>query len=424
MCLLRPRGLEAPVIVPQDAAFLTALQRCMKGWTLHHQPVMPDHPLDLVPLTVIEPRGPGRYRAHSRYLDDPVDGLALAAAVCAVLADLSQAASEQRADHDLGLHCGGVLIGTRGIILAGARRAGKSTLVARLSAEPDVTVLADDVLPIGAGGDMIGLGLAPRLRLPLPETASLAFHEHVDRWLGPRDDRYGYLLIPALQPRGTRAPAEALVLLDRRPGVAASLHHLPADRVLRAIVERSIAGPEGAGRVYDAARSLALGLVGLRLVYSDLEQAVALLRAAFPAAGRCPAQAVALTPDLPDSPPAALAPPAPPGTPFHRAPGTTTRRMGEAAFLWRPDGDMLWHLNPVADIVWRLLARPASPATIAKRLKTIFPDQPLPGLQDDVCLLLGQMRDEGLVVPSARPRRPALAAALHTDGQTGTRECP
>lgn len=293
-------------------------------------------------------------------------------------------------------------------MIAGEKRAGKSTLVARLSAEPGVEVLCDDVLPVAADGTAIGPGLAPRLRLPLPEAAASVFHSHVGRWLGPADDRYGYLLSPALAPHGRRARAEAFVLLDRRPDAAAALHVLPADEMLRSLVERSIAGPDGPEATFGAAQALASGLVGLRLVYSDLEEAVALILAAFPADGRTVTEAVVLSPPLPSQPPPPnhrAATELPPAALCRRAQGVAARRTGEAAFLWQPGEVMLWHLNPAAQAIWTLLSRPRSARSIAHILQQVFPDEPPRRLEDETCALPARLAEEGFVTVASWPVR-------------------
>lgn len=399
-CVMTAAGVADPFILPDEPAFVEALTGCIKGWPITLRRFDPSRPSEERPVTVIEPRGAGVFRAHSRYLEEAVDELSLASAVCAVLADLSQAQSDSPGGHVFGLHCGGVLFRGRGVILAGAARAGKSTLVARLSAEADVAILADDVLPVAAGGEIIGLGLAPRLRLPLPEAASERFRRHVVACLGAADDHYGYLQSESLLPHGARAGAEVLVLLDRREGAAAALHHLPEDRVLRAIVERSIAGPEGSESVFAAARELAARLVGVRLVYSDLEEVVALLLAAFAGDGR--GVGVPVLPEIADAAAgAASVATVEPRARFRRAQGTATRHLAGAAFLWQPAGNMLWHLNPVACMVWDMLVRPVSAEIIARELRRVFPDQPIARLREDVAALLGQMRLEGFVIADA-----------------------
>lgn len=402
-------GVAAPVLLPEDPGLIEALRQCIHGWPSQLAPFAPGAPIASPPLCVIEARGAGRYRASSLYVDGMLDDLPAATAICVVLADLSQAYSETRDDHVFGLHCGGVLIGNRGIVIAGAKHAGKSTLVARLSAEPGVEVLCDDVLPMAADGTATGLGLAPRLRLPLPEAAAPVFRAHVGRWLGPADDRYGYLLSPALAPHGRRAQAETFVLLDRRNNAAASLHVLPPDEMLRSLVERSISGPDGPEAMFEATQVLASNMAGLRLVYSDLEEAAALILAAFPIDGRALTDAVVLSPPPPSQrlpPDHRAATDISPATLCRRAEGVATRRTGEAAFLWQPGEAMLWHLNPVAQAIWTLLSRPRSARSVARILQQVFPDEPPQRIEDDTCALLAQLADEGFVTVASQAGQP------------------
>jgi hypothetical protein len=392
-------GLDAPILLPRDSNLPGDLRMCMNGWQA--QLVAFDSTDTGVgpPITVIEPRSAGRYRAFSRYLDAGLDQLRAATAICTILADLSQAYCETTDDVVFGLHCGAVTIGGQGVILAGERRAGKSTLVARLSAEEGIGVLCDDVLPVDAAGMAVGLGLAPRLRLPLPDTATPGFRAHVERWLGPADDRYGYLVPPTLAPHGFRTAARAFILLDRRPAATAALHVLPSDELLRSLVDRSITGPDSTEAVFEAAESLAGRLVGFRLVYSDLEDAVALLQAAFAGNDGRAADAAQILPPLP--PAATTAPetkPASASIRFRRSPAVATRRVGEAAFLWRPDDAMLWHLNLTAQTIWHLLAKPATGRKLARDLHLVFPDVPQERLMQDICALLGQLYAEGFIL--------------------------
>jgi hypothetical protein len=408
---LHLQGLARPILLPEDPDLIRQLRLCLQGWPARLTPVDPKRPPTPPPMSIIEPRKAGRYRTHSCFLDDPIDNLPAATAICAVLADVTQAYSESSGPHVFGLHCGGVSLGPHTLILAGERRAGKSTLVSRLSAEPGVTVLCDDVLPVAADGRAFGLGVAPRLRLPLPDGASAAFRNHVSRWLGPADDRYGYLLAPNLAPHGTSAQASVFLLLDRRPDAAAALHDLPPDQVLTHILHRSIAGPDGPDPSFAAARALSSRLIGLRLVYSDLEQAVDLLARAFPAKPGTTLPAIPARPPL-DTPPqgAPDAPPVDPATRFRRSPGTAARNFGEAAFLWQPGDTMLWHLNPVARAIWLLLQRPASANDLALTLAEVYPDQPADRLLSDVSLLLAGLSAEGMIVEAvpAAKREPKI----------------
>lgn len=395
-------GIAAPILLPQDAAFLAALDRCIRGWAYRVSEFRPDDPLDERPLCIIEPRPGATYRAHSRYVDGALDGLGLATAICVILADLSQHYSDLDFGHEFGLHCAGLLLNDRAIILAGEKRAGKSTLVSRLACDAGVEVFSDDVVPVDRSGTIIGLGLAPRLRLPLPDGASVAFRAQVDRLLGPADDRYGYLLTPALAPHGRRAKAEAFIILDRRPDAPAGLHHLAHDELLQCIIARSIAGPDGPEAVLDAAERLASGMVGLRLIYSDLEDATRLLHQAFTPAGT-PTQAEVLIgpPIAPRSAPERREVPAlDPSQRLARQPDTAIRLVGGAAFLWRPGDAMLWHLNPAAQAIWTLLEANATATEIADDMTQVFPEVPLPQLLQDTRQLLAQLCDEGFILPA------------------------
>ncbi|MDX5349089.1 MAG: hypothetical protein LPJ95_00055, partial [Paracoccaceae bacterium] len=111
--------------------------------------------------------GPTGYRAASCYLEAPLEGLGVAGAACAVVADLAQDYFETRPGL-VALHCAAFRYGDRLIALTGPSRAGKSTLAARLTMETDMQVFCDDVLPLLDDNQAIGLGIAPRLRLPLP----------------------------------------------------------------------------------------------------------------------------------------------------------------------------------------------------------------------------------------------------------------
>lgn len=394
-------GLDAPVIVPDDPALVAALQACVKGWAFSTTPLDLAAGQPTPPFCVIEPRPNGLFRAHSRFLDGPLDGLTTASALCAILADLSQLHANSCDNHVLGLHCGGVSIGENTLILAGERRAGKSTLVARLACEDGVTLFSDDVLPISAAGTITALGLAPRLRLPLPDRASNRFRRHVHLHLGPADDRYGYLVTPNLAPHGHAARAGAFILLDRRPEGPASLHDLPKDELLQALVARSISGPEGPEAVFDAAENLASTLTGLRLVYSDLEEAVALLHAAFPRDQAVLGPNIRTEPplrqgDRPDPPPCQ---PIDPTVLLRRCKDTAVRHVEAAAFLWRPGDATLWHMNPTALAVWTLLEAPARANDVASALGRAFPDQDKRRVLDDTRLILSQLAEEGFVSP-------------------------
>lgn len=397
-------GLSRPVILADRPQLLDALQRCLHGWTPEVTHIaLRRRPSDAPALCIAEPDADGTTRLHSAYLDAPLSGLSIAAAVCAIIADLAQGYTEQTCGA-LGLHCGAVRIGGRLVVLTGARRAGKSTLIARLTAEPDVELFCDDVLPVLPDGTAIGLGLAPRLRLPLPDDASALFRAHVARHLGPSDARYGYLLTPALVPHASRAPLAAIILLDRQPGAVAQLHRLDPAEALHLLLLQTITDLPSAEAAHDTAQALTAGLPVLRLVYADLEEASALLRRAFAGPEMLPA-GLPIGPALPGvQAPSVQAPAADPVQVWRRTGGIAMRRHGQSAFLWQPGEMMLWQLNPVALAVWVLLELPGSAVDIALTLAEIFPDTPQAVLRADICALLGALSAEGMVIAADAPR--------------------
>lgn len=399
-------GTDLTVALVDAEPVRQALAGAIRGWTPQSLPVS-------APASAPAPasaqshvaRGGQGFDATSPFHEDTLEGLAPASAACAVIADLAEAFLDARPGH-LAVHCGAFGMGGDLVLLTGPSQAGKSTLIARLTAEPDVTIFCDDVLPLDADGQAIGLGIAPRLRLPLPQAASARFRDHVARVPGPRDARYAYLSAANLVPHGTRGRPGTLIVLDRRPEAPARLHRMPPDEALHHLLAQNMGNLGDAGTGFDAARATLARLTCLRLVYADLEEAVALLRARFsatpPPEGR-PEDGPAL--DLPlQAPPTAAArrtEAVDPALVLRHAPGIALRRLGQGAFLWTPSDPVIWHLNPVGHAVWALLAIPGSARDIALTLQEVFPDIPPDRLTRDVAALLGDLRAEGFVTAHA-----------------------
>ena len=378
-----------------------ALDQAISGWHPAEQVLAPGA---LLPgrISRIKAQRGGRhasYRAESPWLEHALDDLGLAMAACAVIADLSQDFFESRPGC-LALHCGAVRFGAGLVALTGPARAGKSTLTARLTAEPDVTVFCDDVLPVLDDGLAYGLGIAPRLRLPLPASVAPGFRAHVATHLGPRDARYGYVCGPNIAPHGSRAPLLALVVLDRRDDLPAGLHGMPYDQAITHLLTQNMTDLMTAGEAVARLSALAGQLTCLRLVYRDLEDAVALLRAAF--AGPQPiAPDIRLGPPLPPMPGDPTdSQPIDPDLVWQRDDGATIQHQGDAAFLWRPGLRRLWHLNRIALAVWTMLEIPGSARDLASVLTDHLAGAEADRVLDDIRQLIAAMAAEGLVQPA------------------------
>lgn len=390
-------GLSRPVLLHDAPALLSALGSGLAGWS---PTVFPAASAAGEAVSTVVADG-AHHAIRSPWLDEATTGLTAVGAFCGVVADLSQAWVAERPDH-LALHAGGVVVGGRLIALAGEARAGKSTLIARLTMEPWAQVLCDDVLPVDPAGRGVGLGIPPRLRLPLPARTGAAFRAHVAAHLGPFDSQYAYLSPDTTAPHGTQAPLAALVVLTRRPKGRARLHHLSPAEALAHLVARNITMDIPDPAHVERLAGLAAGIACLRLVYADPDAAVALIRDL----GRVDGAAPQVHPALPASRDfaAQAARPVDPRRAWRRAPGVGLLRKGAVACLWQRTGGGHFALDPIGQAVWTLLQTPVCANEIAVLLAEVFAATSAATIAADVAALLGQMQAAGLIEPA--PDRP------------------
>ena len=391
-------AIDRPVYLAAADPLLSDLLPLLRGWEVQvaAETVLPENGTALTSVL-----GLGEtYALSSIYLDAPAQGLPAASAVCGIVADLAQRFFESRPDW-LALHCGAFQSGHRLVLLTGGQRAGKSTLISRLSAEAALTIVCDDVLPIDPYGRGYGLGAAPRLRLPLPETATQRFRDHVAACLRVRDDHYGYILPPTLAARGDAGPIAAVLVLDREDGATARLCHIdPADAVSH-LLQRNLAPCEDVEDVFDRVHRIASGATCLRLVYSDLEEAVALIRSALPPVGSWPA--IAPGPALDTLYEVRRR------TPIEIPSGRLVRRTGVAQrrvpgsdglFLCSPETMDIVSLNATGRLIWELLEDPLDADDVADVLAEAFPDIEFAVIYEDVLRAIAHLHETGLVEPA------------------------
>ncbi len=393
---LRFKNVPGAVVLHDAPEIAIGLQRVLKGWPTGSA----RRPTDDSSPAVSEVRREGAaFRIESPWLDETLSGLPAASAVCGVVADLVQSFYDGCPDA-LALHCGAFLIDGRLVAMTGHARAGKSTFMARLSAEPDLRILCDDVLPLLADDSAMGLGVAPRLRLPLPDSATTAFRAHVAAHCQLRDEQYGYVTAPTVAPFGTRAELSILVVLDRRSEADARLHHLPPAEAVRHLLAQNMApvAPDAIDATVSRLLRLAARLDCLRLVYSDLEPAVALVRLAF-SGDTLPCASAKVHPALPDPVPDHEGPAEPVAldTIWQRTPGNSMRRVHDEVFLWHIETGEIYHLNPIAGAIWRLLEKPSSARRISAILAEAFDTPDAEPIRQDVCRLLGGLVANGFL---------------------------
>lgn len=384
-------GVDLGITLHDAHAIKTALGHVIAGWVPHEADTV-----DPLARRSVVHGGNAGFATRSSYLNETMQGLGLAGAVCAVIADLAQDFFEIRPDC-IALHCAAFRFRGQLIAMTGPRRMGKSTLAARLTQEPDMQVFCDDVLPVLADGRAFSLGIAPRLRLPLPATASAAFRAHVERHLGPCDDRYGYLCAPNLATHGSRAPLSVVLILDRRDTAPARLHHEAEGAALHLLLSQTMSNLQTADAAFARLTDLLDRIICLRLVYSDLEEAVELIRQAFGSAAPV-ATEVYIGPVLQQINAGAL-PRAdmPAALCWSRNPEVIVQTKGDSAFLWLPGKSRIWHMNLLARAVWTLLEIPGTARDIGQLLAEHFPDTGETALIGDVTALLQALSADGLV---------------------------
>jgi hypothetical protein len=377
-------GLSRPIHLCDAEPVAQSLQTGLAGWA---PSVRAKAPKGKAASTTTR-RGRD-YVVQSAYLDEAMDGLTVTGAFCAIVADLSEIWSEDRPD-DLMLHAGGAVVAGRCIAFAGEARAGKSTLMARLTAEDWAQVLCDDVLPVQPDGQCLGLGIPPRLRLPLPKAASAQFRQHVQENTPLRDGQYAYLAASTTARHGTKAPMGAFVALTRMESGAARFHDLPKVQAMAHVLTRNISLSDESDPFLERAQMLVEEATCLRLVYSDLEEAVALIRRAF-------CEGVIEVGPAFDLPPAPQPDPVDLGQVWDPVAKVRLRQRGAETYLWHPQENSVLAVNPIAAAVWQLLGESPTGGAIADILAEAFPQVAPATIRADVALLLGQFHAAGVI---------------------------
>ena len=396
LCL---KGLPGPIaIAPQLGGIAEDLARVLVGWPSVCREEMPSGE----PLMIVNGRPDEIVLVH-RDLPGRTVERTMTSAICTLIVELM--ADFVHGDESLGnLHAGAVEFDGRLVVFPATNRAGKSTLVAALSAEGR-RVFADDLLPVDlAGLEAVASGCLPRLRLPLPDSATPKLVAHVDRHAILSDGYYAYLPPPdpaAAVPHGTRAPIGAVVLLDRRDeAVPAVIEPVEPDEGLLRILLQDTKRELGTW-AFDRYLALIGGAELHRLTYTRVDDAVACLESAFASWPEAPAAPVGVEAapddDLHDEQSGLDIAPRP-GLPVIRRAGHVVSRMvGLTAFLVDISNNEIHHLNVMGLALWNLIATPLDEETIAEIFQAAFPDAPPETVRADLAAVIARFVSAGLV---------------------------
>lgn len=335
-----------------------------------------------------------------------------ASAACSLAAELLCLRLERDAEL-VGLHCGSVEINGRLALFPQSSKAGKSTLAVAFAAA-GYRVFGDDVLGLTAEGNGVGMGVAPRLRLPLPASFSPAFVGYAERQAGPEDGRYRFVIPPAgrLAASGDECPVGALVLLERVEGPNVEPDVVPlssGDGLLQLLCQNFAHADSFQQPLPQAlmARLLPLmqrvpclllrygePLAGARHLAQVLERGGMWLHDGPGAENEQAQQDETATPNE-------AMPHIDTGTLWTPEPHVNSYPLGDELFLIHAPSGAIHRLNPTGRLAWLLLQQePLDVEELGAMLAEHF-QQPLDTVTADIAGLVGALHAAGLVAVAA-----------------------
>jgi len=301
----------------------------------------------------------------------------------------------------LGIGAAAARFGNDLAVFVGGPRSGKSLLVSCLAASGNMA-FADAILPISTDNHhAIGLGVAPRLRLPLPDTLSGALRTLVEQHVDSGADHLGYFKPrnEQMAPFGGHVPIRAFVLLDRTDGATTALRPVAAGTVLKRLLLGSFDALPSAHDSLELLHELVEGTACYKLTWSDPMEAAGALRARFAlrrpqdsddeARGARPMTALRRR---------ASGPRNPSGRRFRHVEGLGERQVDGDLFLVDSGGESVYHLNGLGAGLWRLLDGSHGQNDAVSLLRDAYPLVSCDDLAADVERLIDDLTERGLLV--------------------------
>lgn len=390
------QGVSAPLRLDGADAVLSLLPSIVLGWPFRVMSVGNIDPF----FTISDAPGAQFFRCESHVEDRPAQTWDALNATCDALASLA-VALPQSDGCLISLHAAGVEFAGRLVIFPNVRRAGKSTLTVAL-ARAGHRVFSDDVVPLTFPQDgpplARAMGIAPRLRLPLPESLPADFRAWCQTVPGPRNRQYYYVSLPDLPLHGETLPLGACVLLDRHDeAFPARLVPVTPDAAMDALLHQNFTRDRHSAEVLGVIAAMLSQISVWRLSYSDLDDAVRCLQAEF--AGWVPRPAAAGAGERQFGAPDYADRPQTPGGRLAQRAGSMERWIGEVLYLADRGGRAIQRMDPLAAAIWAMLEDPATPEDLVAAVVEAFPDTPRERIRTDLAALLDRLFEAGLVGP-------------------------
>jgi Coenzyme PQQ synthesis protein D (PqqD) len=323
-------------------------------------------------------------------------------ALCDMVAALSLALPAAD-DRLICLHAAAIDIGGHLVIFPNTRRAGKSTLSAAL-ARAGYSVFTDDVLPLYFDENRCAfgcaMGIAPRLRMPLPETVPQDFRHWVAETTGPENRQYKYLHVGNQAPYGTLRPVGAFVILDLQDAQPVpSLEPVTSNVAMDVLLFQNFTRDRHSGDVLRLVASLLSKRSVFRLKYSDLPAAVRCLEEAFSKwpQGSPPAFSSSFTPFGSTNFETTPQPDIVQGSSLLRNEETVAEVIGQTLYLADPKGRGIHKMDELTAAIWDVLAEPTMASELEGILADAFPEVAPSRIANDVNKLLARLSGAGLI---------------------------
>lgn len=393
------RGLSAPLRLTGSDAALPVLRDIAAGWPVDAIPVDPSR----APFYSITSKADEPLLWCECHVDDrPRRWFDAVNAICDVVSALALALTAECPEL-ICLHAAGVEMAGRLVVFPNIRKAGKSTLSAAL-AQAGHPVFSDDVIPVffteGPCAHGLAMGIAPRLRLPLPPTLGQGFHDWAGHVSGPANGQYRYLRVEGQPPHGATLPIGAFVILDRQDEpVSARLDPVAPDTAMDALLFQNFTRDRHSGDILHLMAATLSDRPVYRLTYSDLESAVACLEATFAA---WPDDGIDTAPEPPlvfrlaDTAPE-VPPPLTGESSVRQRPGSIAVSIGQTLYLADAEGRAIHRMDPLAAAIWALIVEPMPVRDLIDLTAEAFPDAAPDQVAIDIEKLLARLNRAGLI---------------------------
>lgn len=397
------KGLEAPFRVHDVEHIIDLLAQIVTGWPFEVRGAIPSAQ-PFFSVRAIE--GSDRVLSETHVQDKPARELDPLNALCDMLATLPYAMADAD-DRLICLHAAGVQLGDRLVVFPNIRRAGKSTLACAF-AMAGHPVFCDDVLPTSfdKAGHAYGhaMGIAPRLRLPLPETLAPSFRKWVEAAPGPQNKQYKYLALADQPPKGRARRIGGFVVLDRQDDARrAQLAPVTADDAMSALLHQNFTRDRHSADVLASVSAVLSAEPCFRLTYFQLQDAVTCLETAFDADLTEPVEPPAdglkhfRMADFEGSISKRLLT----DGKIRRRAGCLEQELGGTLYLSDPEGRAIRRLDALAAAIWKVLEEPTAVRDLERLLFDAFPDEPTDRIAVDLNKLLRNLAKAGLVASQA-----------------------